>query len=413
VRAQTSHAEDWRGWLIAAALPVILALDLLIPSVVLLPFLALPVLAVAAISTPRATAVVAVLAFVTGLLAGTLGDHLGEADYWIRQAVLTVVGVVAALLARTRNRTVNLLTESETHYRLLAENSANVVVLSRDRVIVWVSPSVEDMVGWTPAELIGTHASDLIHFHDIDGLPVDRGPDAGRESLRLRMLDKSGEYRWIEVHRAPFVNDRGEQDGSVVSFRTIDSEVATEQELQRRATHDDLTGLLARGEAIEQLEAIVRNRRRPGADCSVMFCDLDAFKSINDTHGHQAGDTVLRTFAERLREAVRVEDVVARVGGDEFLVVLNGVHSLQEAMSMAQKVHLAVTRNPISIGMESVRASVSIGVTLVAAGETADSIITRADEAMYQSKRGGAGHVTAIRPPGALLGDAPPPSTSA
>ena len=406
--------HDVRVWGAVASLIVVLALDLLLPSVVLLPFVALPVLAVATIAATTTTVAVGVLGIVIGLIAGGVGQTLDKGEYWMREAALLIACAIAVYLAFTRNRTDRRLAESETYFRLLAENSANVVVWSRGHTIVWVSPSVEHMVGWKPSELIGSQAEDLIHSDDVaQGLPTDLGPNTGPESLRLRMRAKDGAYRWIEVQRAPFINERGEQDGSVVSFRTIDSEVAAEQELRRRATHDDLTGLLGRDEVIEQLEAIVRNRRRPRADCSVMFCDLDEFKLINDIHGHKAGDIVLRAIAMRLREAVRVEDVVARVGGDEFLVVLNGVHSLEEAMGMAKKVHVAVSREPIWVGDHAVTSSMSIGVTVVAAGEEADSIITRADTAMYQAKRSGPGNIVSISPPpGTLLGDVAPPANS-
>lgn len=398
MRLRVREASDWRVWAAFIAPVVLLVIDLLTPNILLLPFYALPVLGVATIASARTTAVVLVISMAASIVAGGFRQGV-QTDYWLRETGLLGVCLIGVLLAHLRSKATRKLSESETRFRLLAENSANVVLLSREHAIVWISPSVEDMLGWRPSEVVGTLLEDFLHSDDASrGFPDGRGPGGGADFFRLRVRAKDGTYRWIEVQRSPFVNDFGDQDGFVSSFRTIDSEVATEEELQRRATHDDLTGLLSRGEVIKQLESILNDRRRPEPDCSVLFCDLDRFKAINDTHGHLAGDLVLRAIATRLQASVRAEDLVARIGGDEFLVVLNGVRSMDEAMSIAEMVHFAVTTEPISIEHDLVAAAVSIGVTLVASGEDADSIITRADSAMYEAKRSGADPVVAIAP---------------
>ena len=129
----------------------------------------------------------------------------------------------------------------------------------------------------------------------------------------------------------------------------------------------------------------------------MVFCDIDAFKSVNDDFGHSAGDAVLRAVATRISGAVRSGDTVARVGGDEILVVLDGVHDVDEATAIADKVRLAV-KECVPVDGGEVCPTLSIGVTVARAGESVDALVTRADEAMYQAKRGGRDRVIQITP---------------
>jgi diguanylate cyclase (GGDEF)-like protein len=120
----------------------------------------------------------------------------------------------------------------------------------------------------------------------------------------------------------------------------------------------------------------------------VLFCDIDRFKDINDERGHAAGDEVLRVVGERISSAIRRDDVAARIGGDELLVILSGVHDLDEAMSVAETIRRAVAE-PILLADGRVTTSMSIGATIAGVDEIADDLIARADEAMYEAKRSG------------------------
>jgi len=126
-----------------------------------------------------------------------------------------------------------------------------------------------------------------------------------------------------------------------------------------------------------------------------MFCDVDGFKGINDTYGHAAGDQVLRSIAVRIEGSVRSDDMIARIGGDEFLVILDGVHDLTEAVDIADKLREKVAK-PIPIPGGTVTATLSIGVTLAQSSENVDILVARADEAMYKAKKGGNNQVIAI-----------------
>ena len=199
----------------------------------------------------------------------------------------------------------------------------------------------------------------------------------------------------VEVHANQVPPTSGGQRGIVASLRTIDDVVAYEAELQRRATFDDLTGALKREEAMRLLTNMASYWRDPGRDSAVLFCDLDAFKQVNDTYGHVAGDQVLRTVVDRIRGAVRASDVVARMGGDEFVVVLDGIHGMSEALQIAEGIRLTVC-TPIGVANATVTSTLSIGVILRKPGEDADVLISRADTAMYAAKSAGRNQVVAV-----------------
>jgi diguanylate cyclase (GGDEF)-like protein len=133
----------------------------------------------------------------------------------------------------------------------------------------------------------------------------------------------------------------------------------------------------------------------PGAESAALFIDVDGFKHVNDTFGHSAGDAVLETLTVRIRDIVRAGDTIARMGGDEFVVILDGIHDIHEAQSVAEKIRLAAAR-PVATANGAVDVTVSIGVTLTTSLESADQVIARADAAMYQAKNGGRDRIVAV-----------------
>ncbi len=142
-----------------------------------------------------------------------------------------------------------------------------------------------------------------------------------------------------------------------MSFRLVDVEVATEEALDRRARFDDLTGLANRAEVLARIGTLGEHQRRPGSQTAILFCDVDRFKAVNDTFGHAAGDAVLRELAERLSGAIRSGDIAARVGGDELLAVLEGVHDIDDALRVAEKIRAAACE-PITVPGDQVTSSI-------------------------------------------------------
>jgi diguanylate cyclase (GGDEF)-like protein len=199
----------------------------------------------------------------------------------------------------------------------------------------------------------------------------------------------------VELHASPHRDLDGHLNGIVGSFRTVDQEVAAERELARRACTDELTGLVNRHEALEQITAIAGRVLRHGDATAVLFCDLDNFKEINDTFGHLPGDELLRTVAARIRMGLRSGDMAARIGGDELMVMLQGVRSLGDAVTIAEKLRRAVAQ-PIPTSAGDLSITLSIGVTMVEPDESPEAIISRADRAMYRAKQTGRNRVLAF-----------------
>jgi len=285
----------------------------------------------------------------------------------------------------------NRLAASEERYRLLAENSSDVVTRIRRGTIQWISPSVIPTFGYAVEECIGRLASDFLEPDDrAECAACMRRLGAG-DPVRARKIirAKDGSRHWIETHASPYLETDGRPDGFVATIRIIDDQVAAEQQLEHRARTDELTELLNRQEILSRIETLGIQSRRTGHELAVLFCDLDRFKEVNDRHGHAAGDAVLRTMADRLRGTLRTsDDLAARLGGDELLVVLHGVQDLGNAVAIAEKLRAAAAE-PITTPAGPVHATMSIGVTLAREGESTDALVARADTAMYRAKQSG------------------------
>jgi diguanylate cyclase (GGDEF)-like protein/PAS domain S-box-containing protein len=282
------------------------------------------------------------------------------------------------------------LRESEQRHRLLVDHITDGVVLERDGVVVWASPNLLEMLGWDPEHLVGLRILDIARDEIRPVLEEALEATAREESqtLRLQLPAVDGRHHWVEILTRPFFDADGTRDGTACSVRVIDDEIVAEQELERRARHDQLTGLLNRNEVLDRLDALGSDSRRAGTGAAVLFCDLDGFKAVNDTHGHAVGDLVLRTVADRVRGAVREDDLVARIGGDEMLVVLQHLHGVEEALAVADQIRRAVGQ-AIEGPHGRVSVTMSIGVAMVVPGDSSDAVIARADAAMYQVKEAG------------------------
>jgi diguanylate cyclase (GGDEF)-like protein len=184
-------------------------------------------------------------------------------------------------------------------------------------------------------------------------------------------------------------DESGEADWVAMVARDISGMKEAERRLRHLATSDHLTGLANRALFTERLDQVVERAGQTGRSVTVFFCDLDRFKQVNDLHGHGAGDDVLVEIANRLCAVIRGDDLVARVGGDEFVILCDGADDLDALATLADRVIESVHR-PIAVDDEAVQVGISIGVAVARGGRTtADRLLTAADQAMYRAKATG------------------------
>ena len=338
---------------------------------------------------------------VDDLVLDDVADPTGSlvpANGFVELRTIRVNGVLSLTWrdVTVRHQMMQRMAASEQQHRLLTENASDVVMLVRHGLIEWISPSLNRMLAWSPGRWVGHPFEQFVHRDDL-GLAnqcCQEDNHGGSKVTRLRLRDSLGQYHWVEAHSSAICSETGLPDGILASFRTVDQEVASEQELERRARFDDLTGLVNRSEMLERFRLLLTSRPRR-VPMAVLFIDIDEFKHINDTFGHAGGDCVLKTMAQRIHQALRKRDWAARIGGDEMLVVLYGLNDLAKAMLIGEKLRVAA-QAPIDFGMQVIKVTISVGVTLATSAESVDTIIARADQAMYLAKQQGRDQVMAI-----------------
>jgi diguanylate cyclase (GGDEF)-like protein/PAS domain S-box-containing protein len=302
---------------------------------------------------------------------------------------------------RERKQAAEALRRSEERFRSLVQNSSDVVsVIGADGTAQYVSPSIERVLGYNPEDAIGNSVFEPLSVHPDDVARVrsafaelfakGRGASIADE-LRLRHAD--GSWRYIEAIGKNLVDDPS-VGGIVVNYRDVTERKAFEKHLEHKAFHDDLTNLPNRALFVDRLEeALARLDRSEDKAAAVLFMDLDNFKVVNDSLGHVAGDQLLVAVAGRLRSGMRPGDTVARFGGDEFAVLLEGVEGASDAVKVAERI-LKELQPPFALGGREVFALPSIGISLgTTASNRAEDLLRGADTALYEVKaRGKAGY---------------------
>jgi diguanylate cyclase (GGDEF)-like protein len=208
-----------------------------------------------------------------------------------------------------------------------------------------------------------------------------------RHNAQWSFLAKDGCTNWVEVSKVPLTDDSGTVVGLLGVARDITDNKLMEAELILRANHDSLTGLPNRSFFYAELQRAIQRASRQG-HLAVLYFDIDHFKSINDTYGHNAGDEVIRIFARRARAVLREADFAARLGGDEFVVIVEGLALRADAAEVAGKLFTAM-QPAFEVGEHALAVTTSIGIAFLEAGMAADQLVKAADDAMYEAKRAG------------------------
>ncbi len=308
--------------------------------------------------------------------------------------VVLVYGIYVDQTERLRAEAA--LRESEEKFRSLAEQSLQgIFVLKRGRV-AYANQMMAEITGYDLADFLGFDQQALeriIHPADrtfvvaaANGFEIGDGKVSPQTEYRL--ITKSGAVKWVlqQTRTVQFDGDLG-VEGVLVD---ITKRKHAEDQLLQSALHDSLTGLPNRASFYDRVDlALERTRGRSRSPFAVLFLDLDRFKLINDGYGHQAGDRLLVEIAHRLRRAVRPGDTVARLGGDEFTVLIPDIKGPEEAVSVAERIHTALSR-PFQVGDQEVFTSASTGIAISSAQyDNPDEILRDADIAMYEAKANG------------------------
>jgi diguanylate cyclase (GGDEF)-like protein/PAS domain S-box-containing protein len=290
---------------------------------------------------------------------------------------------------------------TENFYKKILDNLYDgVYFVDLDRKITYWNKSAESLTGYKGSEIIGKHCWNNILMHvDLAGKNLCHGPCPLVRSMEEdAMLEQEVYLRHKDGHRAPVLvraspikNGKGHIIGAVEIFSDNSPRISLEhkvEELQKLSLLDQLTGLGNRRYAELTVHTKLDEMRRYGWNFGVLFMDVDNFKKINDTHGHETGDKVLQMAAKTLQKGVRSSDLVSRWGGEEFIAFIAQVDK-QTLCALANKLRMLVEQSSFFTAQELINVTVSIGGTISRKSDTAEELIDRADQLMYKGKLSG------------------------
>ncbi len=261
------------------------------------------------------------------------------------------------------------------------------IYIVQDGKFQYVNSLFQELTGYSELELLGQYSLNLVYTEDRETVR-ERAIESlkGVSSLpyEYRFVKKNGEIIWVleKVTSTEYKEKRA----TAGSFMDITERKQLEQKLADMATHDPLTGLPNRLLLSDRLTVGLAQAQRNDTRLAVMMLDLDRFKTVNDTFGHSVGDELLRAAGERLIGIVRKSDTVARMGGDEFVVLLLQIDKMEDAIRVAQKI-LEAFRKPFVLDAYQIRVTTSIGIAIYPEdGEDVETLFKNADTAMYWAK---------------------------
>ncbi|MEV2252686.1 EAL domain-containing protein [Streptomyces sp. NPDC050147] len=352
--------------------------------------------------TPYLAAAVCTLGVLYNVLSGRSVD----------QVVLFTAGtVVLALVVRQGIMLLDNITltqelaQKENHFRSLVQGSSDVIMIAAPNGILhYVSPAASGVYGREAEELVGSELASLMHPEDLGRVVHEvrrflTANPADEPTTRIECRFKSGHGDWLNVEST--VNRH--QGGLLFNSRDVTERVRLQAQLQHNAEHDPLTDLPNRSLFTRRVGQALTGRRVTDRGTAVLFIDLDGFKAVNDTIGHQAGDELLIQAARRLQEAVRSGDCAARLGGDEFAALIVGDGTRDQAAreqhiyELADRLRITLSQ-PYAIDGNDVRVAASIGVAFAEPGIGAGELLRNADLAMYRAKAAGKGRVELYAP---------------
>lgn len=406
-RWRGARAQDWA--MSAALLGLVAAVSLAVFAQEQIPLLFLPALPVLLVTFRMgrvgAAAALVIVAMVGGAL--TLLGHgpvmlvEGSAAFGLQffQMFLGTLFLLAlppaAMLARQR-RLHRRLQRSEAALRLLADNSTDVLLnLDLDGSIRFASTSVRHF-GFEPDALIGRDALEMIEPAHRDAVQAAHraalaAPDT-TFTVEYEARRHDGSVTWLETNTRAVRSEDGAVAGVVSAIRDVSHRKSVEHRLQAAADTDALTGLANRRPFVAMLDAAIGRADAglaAGRGSVVALLDVDHFKGVNDRYGHAAGDAALVALAQLCRRELRGSDTIARLGGEEFGILLAG-SGMDEAAAVCERLRAAIAAQPVlAAGAPAFRITASFGLAEVTAGTSGDAVLNAADRALYAAKHAG------------------------
>ncbi|MGW0786499.1 putative bifunctional diguanylate cyclase/phosphodiesterase [Streptomyces sp. NPDC002913] len=366
------------------------------------PPLSRPIAGSLAALTPYLAAAVCTLGILYNVVEGRRVD---------RVVVLTGCTVVLALVVRQAIMLLDNisltqeLAQKENHFRSLVQGSSDVIMIAEPSgVLRYVSPAAAGVYRRDAEDLVGTELASIIHPDDLGGVVHElrrflAAPPREEPTTRIECRFGSGTGDWLHVEST--VNRH--QGGLLLNSRDVTERVRLQAQLQHNAEHDPLTDLPNRALFTARVGQALGGRRAGDPGTAVLFIDLDGFKAVNDSIGHQAGDELLIQAARRLQDSVRTSDTAARLGGDEFAALIVGDGTRDQAAreyqvhEIADRLRLRLSQ-PYRIGTAEVRVAASIGVAFAEPSITPKDLMRNADLAMYRAKASGKDRVELYAP---------------
>lgn len=294
----------------------------------------------------------------------------------------------------------------EIDYKDLIENiSDGLYLVNPDRQIIYWNRVAERITGYTAAEVLGRRCRDSILVHvDKDGRSLCRGScpidgtmqDGQYRDAEVYLHHKDGHRVPVWIRAAPLRDTTGKIIGGAELFTDLSAGNALTdklQELERLSFLDNLTQLANRRFVEMELDGRIAEKNRYGVSFGLVFMDIDHFKRVNDTHGHDVGDRVLKTVARTFVNTARPSDLMGRWGGEEFIGILGRVDD-DGLRAAAERIRSLIEKSPIRENDLTLAVTVSIGATLARSVDSPGSIVKRADELLYQSKSNGRNRCT-------------------
>ncbi|MFZ3578788.1 PAS domain S-box protein [Virgibacillus sp. DJP39] len=306
-----------------------------------------------------------------------------------------VIGIFGIVRDITETLTsLKKLEENEKRFRVIAEHANDLITLLDDKgEIIYASPSYKDILGFDHEEYVGksflhnVHPDDKSHLDEKFTSSIKNGDSF---TIQLKQVNDKNEYVWCEANGTPVFDNKNKFIHMVVLTRNINIRKEYEAKLKHVANHDPLTDLPNRRLFMESLEQTLEDFQTSNNPFAVVMMDIDYFKKINDTLGHDVGDGVIEEFGRRVSRSIRTDDMVARLGGDEFALLLSDIDASSNAMSIAETIKVAMNK-PWFINGKRLEVTTSMGIAMSVNDRTTTSftILKSADIALYEAKKSG------------------------